>query len=140
MTSTSLSLFDPFHRNSVGFSIFDRLGEDFFTKQNFPPYNIQKVSETDTVIDMALAGYKRDDLNIQVTDDILEVFSTLSEKKESKQLDYTYRGLAQRSFRRQFALQEGTEVIDAKFEDGMLRVTLRTKIPESKKTRLIPIS
>ena len=87
-------------------------------------------------ISMAVAGFSKDDLTISVKENVLKVKG----KKESKEKDYLYKGIGERSFEQSFKLAEFTEVSEVKLEDGVLNVSLIQNLPEDKKEKTIKIS
>jgi molecular chaperone IbpA len=133
---TTLNLPD-FHRSLVG---FDRLVEDFTNLNNsgYPPYNVETVGETQYQITLALAGFKRDELNITVKEGLLTIEGNKAEV-ESEDRKYLHRGIANRNFTRSWKLAEYVEVLDATMEDGMLYVLLERKVPEAKMPKRIDI-
>ena len=144
MVNTALT--DPFDRvktYSIGFDrMFDRLFDDSFvtTANNYPPYNIVKVSETDYAIQIAVAGFGKDDIEIETKENTLTVKS--KDKKEGELVDdttYLHKGISNRSFTRSFSLADDVVVKGATFENGLLNVELERIIPEEKKPRLIEI-
>lgn len=100
----------------------------------FPPYNIRK-RENEYVIEMAVAGFSRDDIKVELDDNVLRI----SGSKESKPADYVYQGIANRSFSREFVLGEHVVVNNAEVVDGILLVYMMKEIPEEKKPRQIPV-
>lgn len=105
---------------------------------SFPPYNILKDGD-DYEISMAVAGYSRDQLDIELVERTLTVKTVgLAEPKEGKQV--IHKGIAQRNFTSTFALGEHIEVKDAKLEDGMLTIYLTLELPEEKKPKTIEIN
>ena len=126
---------------AVGFDrTFDRLF-DYVTHQaestGFPPYNIIKDGEYNFNIEMALAGYNKKDIEVEVADGVLTVKSIKDTKDEDH--NNVYRGIANRNFTRKFTLADDIIVKDGKLEDGMLTIKLERVIPEEKKPRLITI-
>jgi len=124
---------------SVGFdTMFNRL-MSFPTSQqeSFPPYNIRKVDEYNYVIEVALAGFSEDDIEVEVADGTLTVRST--EDKSSDDKKYVHRGIARRAFSRKWTLSDDMVVKGAEFQNGLLNISLEKVIPEEKKPRLIPI-
>ena len=119
---------------------FDRLF-DYVTHQaestGFPPYNIIKDGEYNFNIEMALAGYNKKDIEVEVADGVLTVKSIKDTKDEDD--NNVYRGIANRNFTRKFTLADDIIVKDGKLEDGMLTIKLERVIPEEKKPRLITI-
>ncbi|OUX37770.1 MAG: hypothetical protein CBE33_02545 [Candidatus Pelagibacter sp. TMED273] len=138
-TSESLS---PLYKMSIG---FDRLAEQFFNDPTFnnaqtgyPPYNIAKKDDDVYEVTLAVAGFKKDDIDISLED------GTLIIKGESNVLDesveYLHKGIAERNFIRTFKLAEFVEVKEAKLEDGILRVSLFRNVPDALKPQSIKIT
>ena len=127
---------------SIGFdSMFDRLLGDstqYVTNNNgFPPYNIRKDGDTKYFIEMAVAGFSEEDLEVELKEGILSVQSKpLNEEDETT---YVHRGIAKRTFERNFTLSEDIIVKGCDLNNGMLIVELEKVIPEEKRARLIPI-
>ena len=142
-TSKALSLWDNFNQftpYAVGFDrIFDNLSRyarDNVTSTGFPPYNIRKEGDYNYVIEMALAGFGKKDIEVEVADGTLSVRSV----KENSEDDSTvYRGISYRRFDRKFTMADDIVVNDAKLENGMLTVELERIVPEEKKPRLISV-
>ena len=128
---------------SIGFdSLFDRLFDMDTTRDSgYPPYNIRKVNELQYVIELALAGFSKDDIEVEVTDGQLAIRSKkLEEKTEINSDDsFVHKGIAKRSFMRQFTLSDDIIVKGADLKDGMLIIDLEKVIPDEKKPRLIQI-
>ena len=128
-------------------AIFDNwIGLDHFfsvpvpQKPNFPPYNTIKVNDNHYVIEMALAGYKREDIKITQIEDKLVVESVSDIKSESEtDVEYIHRGIAKRSFKTPFNLGPDIIVDGAELNDGMLAIYLHREIPEAKLPRSISI-
>ena len=144
MVNTALT--DPFDRvktYSIGFDrMFDRLFDDSFvtTANNYPPYNIVKVSDTDYAIQIAVAGFGKDDIEIETKENTLTVKSV--EKKDGEVVDdttYLHKGISNRAFRRSFTIADDVVVKGASFENGLLNIDLERIIPEEKKPRMIEI-
>lgn len=133
--------FKDFDRFLVGFDeTFDRLAKfhDDVTKNipNYPPYNIKKVDENKYVIELAVAGFGRSDIEIELADDKLVVRGNTQEDGSN---NFLYKGIANRAFTRTFALNEQIEVQDAELINGMLRVFLERIIPDHKKPKKIEV-
>ena len=125
---------------SVGFdSMFHRLMHSP-TQQDtgYPPYNIRKVDEYNYIIEIALAGFSEDDIEVEVADGTLTVRST--ESKETAQQQYVHRGIAKRIFSKAWTLSDDMIVKSAEFTNGLLNISLEKIVPEEKKPRIIPIS
>ena len=140
----TLSLLDNFNQltpYAVGFDrVFDTLNryvDNNVNSTGFPPYNIQKVDDFKYQIDMALAGFSKDDIEVEVADGTLSV---RSDKKEEPKDEFTYhRGISYRKFERKFTLADDLVVNGAKLENGMLTIDLERIVPEEKKPRLISV-
>ena len=122
---------------SIGFdSLFNRLSDFSRVGNNFPPYNIIKEGAK-TFVEMALAGYSRDDIEVVVADGVLSVKGTgHSEREGDKDL---HRGIASRRFTRSFSLGDHVEVNSAEMKDGMLTVELQEVLPPEKQPKVIEI-
>jgi len=140
--------FDPFRiaKFGVGFdSVIDRLQSDFFTDsfqgtQNFPPYNIIKRDGTSYDIEMAVAGFAEEDLEIEYADNVLTVSSKDSDPfKDSKEPEYVHKGISARQFTKKFSLADDVIVNDASMKNGMLTISMEKVVPEGKKKRSIKI-
>ena len=145
---TQVSTLDPFRikKFGVGFdSAMTQLTSDFFTEafqgtQNFPPYNIIKHDETRYDIEMAVAGFSQEDLEIDYADNVLTVTSKETEPfKDSKKPEYVHRGIAVRKFTKKFQLADDVIVVDASMKNGMLVIAMEKVVPEGKKKRTIKI-
>ena len=125
---------------SVGFdSIFDRFFDMDTTRDSgYPPYNIRKINEAQYVIEIALAGFSKEDIEVEVTEGNLTIRS--KEEKETDEDDsFVHKGIAKRSFLRSFTLSDDIIVKGADLKDGMLIINLEKVIPDEKKPRLIQI-
>ena len=143
MVTTKLSLFDNFNQltpYAVGFDrVFDQLhnyASHNATSSGFPPYNIRKEGEFSYVIDMALAGFSKNDIEVEVADGLLTVRSV---KENEENEESIYRGISYRKFNRKFTLADEIVVKDASLENGMLVISLERIVPEEKKPRKIKI-
>jgi molecular chaperone IbpA len=105
-------------------------------RNNFPPYNIKRVSDNKFIITLALAGYKKEELNISVSEQRLLIEGNVENRDEDNLL---YQGIANRKFKQVFALAEHVEVLSANYEDGILNIELENIVPESKKPKKINI-
>ena len=148
VTSRALSLFDNFNQltpYAVGFDrVFDQLNryvDNNATSTGFPPYNIRKEGDYNYVIELALAGFGKDDIEVEVADSTLSIRSTKKPLDEdvSSNEDTVYRGISYRKFERKFTLAEDVVVNEAKLENGMLILNLERVVPEEKKPRLIKV-
>ena len=139
MTRYDLMDFDPFRNYTIGFDrIFDSLLEvSKLNTSNFPPYNIRKVKDGKYEIELALAGFTKGDIKVELKDGVLSI-SAKREDKDSNNL--IHQGIASRSVLRKFSLSEYMEIRDADFADGMLNIKCIENIPEEKKPKIIKIN
>lgn len=142
MTLNRISL-SPLAHTTLG---FDRLFDDIEkflnmdtqkAASNFPPYNIIKVDDFHYLVEMAVAGFSKDEIEISVEDNILTVKGEKKEKDNDVQ--YVHRGIGTRSFTKTLTIADTIEVKGAEFKDGILRIGLENIIPEHKKPRKIEI-
>ena len=119
----------------LGFEDAFEMLDTFTSKSEYPPYNIERVSDDEYILEMAIAGFKRGDINISVEKNILKVQGA-SDKKDA---NYVHKGLATRKFQKAFHLAEHMEVGSAKSEDGILKINLVRNIPEEEKPKIIEI-
>lgn len=136
---TIYSLFPNIDRWALGFDpVFDTLKELAAQKApSFPPYNITK-DQDKYEITMALAGYRREHLSIEVKDRVLTV-KTVEDMERDDIREVVHQGIAQRNFTSTFALADHVEVKSAKLEDGLLVIKLELELPEEKKPKQIEI-
>jgi len=123
------ALLDRINKYSIGMDdYFDRLSTLHETTSNYPPYNLIQVSNVESRLELALAGFKKKEVNVYTQDGKLFVEG----QKEDKETNtaYLHRGLAQRSFTRAWTLSDETEVRSVTFEDGLLSVVLGKIVPE----------
>jgi len=131
--------FSPLHRSSIGFDrVFDLLETAVRTPQpdNWPPFDSIKIGEDQYRITMALAGFSRDDLQIEVQNNLLTVSG---ERKTDHVGEVLHRGIANRPFTRRFELAEHMQVTRAELRDGLLTIDFKRELPEALKPRTIPI-
>ena len=139
MTGYDLMDFDPFRNHTIGFDkIFDSLLEvSKINTSNFPPYNIRKLGVGKYEIELALAGFTKDDIKVELKEGTLSV----SAKKDDKDSDnLVHQGIASRSVLRKFSLSEYMEVESADFKNGILEIKCFEDIPEEKKPKVIKIN
>ena len=146
MTNKALSIFNQLRPVTVGFdNVFDhfeRMFDDDFTSFNaptFPFYNIVKQGKNKYDIELALAGYSKDDIDVSLEDGVLSIKSKKEDKEESKDGEILHKGIAKRYFSKSFTIADDVEVKGAELKDGLLKVSLERIIPESKKPRTIDI-
>ncbi len=128
-------LLDRINRNSIGMDeYFNRLFSLHETTSNYPPYNLIQISNTESVLELALAGFKKNQVNVYTQDGKLFVEGQREDGETNT--DYVHRGVAQRSFTRCWTLSDETEVRSVSFEDGLLSITLGKVIPEAHKKKV----
>ncbi len=123
------TLIDKIHRYSIGMDeYFDRLFNLHETTSNYPPYNLIQISNVESRLEIALAGFKKREVNVYTESGKLFIEG----QKEDKETDsnYVHKGLAQRSFTRSWTLSDDTEIRSVEFEDGLLVITLGKVVPE----------
>ena len=134
----------PLFRHSVGFdrldNMLDRVVDNDKNAPGYPPYNIEKTSDDQYRITMAVAGFKLNDIKIMVHGDLLSVNGEHAVEKPPEEISFLYKGIANRSFNRKFNLADHVKVIDATMEDGLLKIELTREIPDEAKPRTIEIS
>jgi molecular chaperone IbpA len=132
--------FTPLYRSSVGFDHLARMLDDAtsFEAPAYPPYDIELVGEDEYRITIAIAGFGASDVNLEVKGNALTVNGKKTDKPETK-TEYLHHGIAGRSFERRFQLADHVEVTGADLNHGLLRISLKRKIPDALKPRTISI-
>jgi HSP20 family molecular chaperone IbpA len=120
---------DLINRNSIGMEdYFDRITTLHETTSNYPPYNLVTVSNVESRLELALAGFKKKEVYVYTQDGKLFVEGQKEDKESGT--EYVHRGVAQRSFTRSWTLSDETEVRSVVFEDGLLSITLGKIVPD----------
>jgi len=138
-----MTRFTALYPQFVGFdNIFNELerlvdGTTPTRNTSFPPHNIIKLDDNKYVVEMAVAGFGQDEVDVEIHDGTLIV---KGEKKDQTEVDYVYRGIATRSFTKSIRLNDSIEVRGAQFKDGILKIALENIIPEHKKPRKVEFS
>lgn len=137
------TMFKDFDKFYVGFDDqFNRLAKlhDDLTKNipNYPPYNIKKTDENTYVIEVAVAGFSKSEIEVEFVDDKLVVRGNA--KDDAQATDYLFKGIATRNFTRTFALNDQIEIKGADLINGMLKIALERIIPEHKKPKKIEVN
>ena len=132
--------FSPLYRSVVG---FDRLAQLLETAtadaaSGYPPYNIERTDENAYRIELAVAGFKPEELNIEVKQNLLTVQGRKAANDEHRR--FLHRGLAERDFERRFQLADYVVVTEAQISDGLLSINLKRELPDALKTRRIEIA
>ena len=132
-----------FYRSTVGFDrIFDELNRQFANSQTsgYPPYNVVQVNENEYRVSLAVAGFGMEDLTITKEKNILRIEGTTPADPDDDYVEYLYRGVAARNFKREFTLADHVDVVDATLDLGMLTVYLKREVPEEERPKQISIS
>jgi molecular chaperone IbpA len=137
-----MSLFHNINRYAIGFDhLMDHMvalhKNDSLTGNDYPPYDIVKEGDNDYRIELAVAGFKKDELKINLKDNYLTIEGESNSKNSNG--EYLHKNIARRSFIKRFSLADNVEVEDATFEDGVLAVSLKHNIPEEQKPKEIAI-
>jgi molecular chaperone IbpA len=129
----------PLYRSVVGFDRLADLLDSASTEaaSGYPPYNIERTAENAYRIEIAVAGFKAEDLNIEVKENLLTVQGRKAANDEAKR--YLHRGLAERNFDRRFQLADYVVVEDAQLANGLLAISLKRELPEALKPRRVEI-
>jgi molecular chaperone IbpA len=140
---STMDMFKDFDKFYVGFDDqFNRLSKlhDDLTKNipSYPPYNIKKVDDSKYVIEIAVAGFNKSEIEVEFVDDKLVVRG--NSKQNVDGIDYLWQGIAARDFTRTFALNDQIEIKNASLVNGLLQIALERIIPEHKKPRKINVS
>ena len=147
MTSKDLSIFNSLRPFSIGFDdMFDQfenmLGNGGLSMQsNYPPYNIRRTGQDKYSIEVALAGFSKNDVEVEFEDNLLTVGTKQVDKSENKNDDgeIIHKGISQRHFARSFTIADDVKVNGAQLKDGLLTIACERIIPEHKKRKLIEI-
>ena len=130
------------NRAFIGFDrLFNEAERGFANsiQSNYPPYNILKTSDDDYVIEVAVTGFKKDEITVGLNQGQLFISGTRAVQEGEDDTEYLHRGLAARDFERRFTLADHMEVGDAEVADGLLRVYIKRIVPEALKPRVIAI-
>ena len=147
MTSKDLSIFNSLRPFSIGFDDMcvqfeNILGNGHLTMQsNYPPYNIKKTGKDNYAIELALAGFSKDDVEVEFEDNLLTVRTKQVNKSENdnSEGEIIHKGISQRQFARSFTIADDVKVGEAQLKDGLLTISCERIIPEHKKKKLIKI-
>jgi molecular chaperone IbpA len=133
--------FSPLYRSVVGFDRLAALLDQAATQDSasgYPPYNIERTDENAYRIEIAVAGFRPDELTIEVRENLLTVTGRKTANDDARK--FLHRGLAERNFERRFQLADYVIVSDAALDNGLLSVSLKRELPEALKPRTIAIS
>ena len=139
--SNALTIFNQLRPHTIGYdTIFDHFNHMFEgsgLQTNHPPYDIIKHSDTKYDVHIALAGYSKEDIDVEVKENTLSIKSI--KNKEDKDIEILHRGITTRHFERHFTIADDVKVNGAELKNGLLIVSLERIVPEHKKTRSIKI-
>lgn len=145
MTQFTLRSLDipALHRHAIGFDqLFEQMERTFANSRgsdNYPPHNVVKLDDTHFVVEVAVAGFKQDEIDVELKDGVLIVKGEKAKVEEAKP-EYLHKGISARNFNRSFSLAENVEVRGATVENGILAVALELVIPEEKQPKKIAIT
>ena len=147
MTGKDLSIFNSLRPFSIGFdNMFDQFESllsdgGLSTQSNYPPYNIRKAGKDKYATEVAVAGFNKDDVEVEYEDNLLTVKTKKVDKAVEKDMDgeIIHRGISQRSFSRSFTIADDIKVEGAEIKDGLLKINCEKIVPEQKKRKLISI-
>jgi molecular chaperone IbpA len=132
--------FSPLYRSVVGFDrladLLDSAAAD--ASAGYPPYNIERTDENAYRVEIAVAGFRQEELNIEVKENLLTVTGRKAANDEPRR--FLHRGLAERNFERRFQLADYVVVTEAALADGLLSIALKRELPEALKPRRIEIA
>ena len=143
MTNNTHNIWDDFKRQFIGFDAvrkeLERTSGTAFQGKfaSYPPYNIRKLGDNKYQIELAVAGFAKQDIEIDLEGDKLTITGKMTEDKED---NFIFRGIAARAFTRQFTLNDQVVVKNATMVNGILKIALEHLIPESKKPRKVQIT
>lgn len=148
MTRNNLAKFDQFFneiandmaRSVIGFDrVFDGFRSAIGTYDSYPPYNVEKVSDNKYRVIIALAGFKKENIEIIKVENWLKISGSVDEDTKDTETTFLYQGIAQRAFERKVQLAEDIEVTGASMSDGLLAITLTRATPKEKQPKTIKI-
>ncbi len=136
--------FSPLYRNFVGFdrmaSLIDAASQASTNTASYPPYNVARLDEDSYRIELAVAGFTQEDLDIQTHENVLTIIGENTTETANDDAEYLHRGIAERGFERRFQLADHVFVRNAALNNGLLTITLQREVPEALKPRRIEIS
>jgi molecular chaperone IbpA len=135
------SFVNQIHRQAIGFdSLFEQLNRNFANSKsdNYPPHNVVKLDDTHYVIEVAVAGFAEDEIDVELKENVLTVKG--EQAKREAEVEYLHKGISARNFVRTFPLAEHIEVRGATVKNGILAVALEQVLPEEQKAKKIQIT
>jgi molecular chaperone IbpA len=146
MTQFTLHALDlpNLHRHAIGFDrMFDELNRTFANSRgdgNYPPHNVVQIDDTHYVVEVAVAGFAENEIDVELKENVLTVRGEQEKEEDAKEIKYLHKGISARNFVRTFNLAENVEVRAATVKHGILAVALELIIPEEKKAKKIQIA
>jgi len=145
MTNLTLHTFDfpSLHRHAIGFDrLFDELNRTFANSRsdNYPPHNIAQLDDTHFVVEVAVAGFKESEVDVELKDKVLIVKGEKPKDEDAPTIKYLHKGLSARNFTRTFTLADHVEVRAATIENGVLAIALELVTPEEDQPKKIAIT
>lgn len=146
MTQFTLRSLDipALHRHAIGFDqLFEQMERTFANSRagdNYPPHNVVKLDDTHFVVEVAVAGFKQNEIDVELQDGVLTVKGEKVKVEEEAKPEYLHKGISARNFTRTFTLAENVEVRGATVENGILAVALELVVPEEKQPKKIAIT
>lgn len=129
------------HRNAIGFDrIFEELNRGFVSNKsdNYPPHNVIRLDDQHHVIEIAVAGFAENEIDVELKDSVLTIRG--DQAKPTEEVEYLHKGLSTRNFERTFRLADNTEVKGATIKNGILAIALEHIVPEEQKAKKIAIT
>lgn len=142
-TFTTLDL-PTLHRHAIGFDrMFNELNRTFTNSKaagNYPPHNIVELDETHYVIEVAVAGFKEEEIDVELKDNVLTIKGEQVKAEDAPEVKYHHKGISTRSFTQTFTLHDNVEVRGATVTNGILAIALEHIVPEEKKAKKIALT
>jgi len=136
--------FSPLYRSFVGFdrmaNLIDSAAQHANAGNSYPPYNVAQLSENAYKIELAIAGFTEENLEIESHENVLTITGNQAQTADNDEAEYLHRGIAERGFERRFQLAEHVRVTGAALENGLLVISLKRELPEALKPRKIAIN
>ena len=145
MTNLRLHTFEfpDLNRSAIGFNhLFHELNRTFANSRadNYPPHNIAQLDDTHFVVEVAVAGFKETEIDVELKDNVLTVKGEKAKTEDAPEVKYIHKGISARNFTRTFTLADNVEVRAATIENGVLAIALELVIPEEEKSTKIAIT
>ncbi len=135
--------FSPLYRNFVGFdrmaNLIDAASQASANTASYPPYNVARLSEDSYRIELAVAGFSDETLEIETHENVLTISGSNTTETANDDVEYLHRGIAERGFERRFQLADHVKVTAAELKNGLLTISLKRDVPEALKPRKIAI-